>query len=105
MEDSNKKYKLIKRIGEGASGKAYLVENIIEKVITYLKEVMCVIKTIYVDIMNEDEKKDAFIEATILEKLEHPNIIKFKETFMMKKPKHSLCIVMEYADGNISLRS
>ena len=31
--DTNKKYKLIKRIGEGASGKAYLVENIIEKVI------------------------------------------------------------------------
>jgi hypothetical protein len=30
--DSNRKYKLIKRIGEGASGKAYLVENIIEKV-------------------------------------------------------------------------
>ena len=29
---SNKKYKLIKRIGEGASGKAYLVENIMEKV-------------------------------------------------------------------------
>lgn len=30
--ETNKKYKLIKRIGEGASGKAYLVENIIEKV-------------------------------------------------------------------------
>lgn len=53
--------------------------------------------------MNDDEKKDAFIEATILEKLEHPNIIKFKETFMMKKPKHSLCIVMEYADGTHQL--
>lgn len=49
--------------------------------------------------MNDEEKKEAFIEATILEKLEHPNIVKFKETFMMKKPKHSLCIVMEYADG------
>ena len=51
--------------------------------------------------MNEDEKKEAFIEATILEKLEHPNIIKFKETFTMKKPKLSLCIVMEFADGKI----
>ncbi len=49
--------------------------------------------------MNDDQIKDAFIESTILEKLEHPNIIKFKETFMMKKPKASLCIVMEYADG------
>ena len=29
---NSSKYKLIKRIGEGASGKAYLVENIKEKV-------------------------------------------------------------------------
>ena len=53
--------------------------------------------------MNEDEKKDAFIEASILEKLEHPNIIKFMETFLMKKKKHSLCIVMEYADGTYKI--
>ena len=33
MENESKnKYKLIKRIGEGASAKAYLVENIKEKV-------------------------------------------------------------------------
>lgn len=32
--DQNKKYKLIKRIGEGASGKAFLVENTAEKVIS-----------------------------------------------------------------------
>ena len=49
--------------------------------------------------MDEIKKKEALIEATILQKLDHPNIIKFKETFTMKKPKLSLCIVMEYCDG------
>ena len=50
--------------------------------------------------MNDDEIKDALLEAQIMQKLEHPNIISFKETFIMKKPKKSLCIVMDYADGN-----
>ena len=49
--------------------------------------------------MSEEEIKEALLEARILEKLEHPNIIHFKESFVMKKPKLSLCIVMDYADG------
>ena len=49
--------------------------------------------------MKDEEKKDALLESTILEKLDHPNIIRFKEIFIMKKPKLSLCIVMDYADG------
>jgi NIMA (never in mitosis gene a)-related kinase len=49
--------------------------------------------------MSEEEIKDALLEARILEKLDHPNIIHFKESFIMKKPKLSLCIVMDYADG------
>ena len=49
--------------------------------------------------MKDEERKEALSEATILERLDHPNIIRFKETFTMKKPKLSLCIVMDYADG------
>lgn len=36
-------------------------------------------------------------EAKILEVLNHPNIIHFKEVYKTKKGQ--LCIVMDYADG------
>ncbi len=53
--------------------------------------------------MDDNKKKEAVIEASILQKLDHPNIIKFRETFTMKKPRLSLCIVMEYAEGIIKV--
>jgi len=49
--------------------------------------------------MSDDEKKEAYLEAKILEKLDHPNIIKFREVYVTKKPKLVLHIVMDYADG------
>jgi serine/threonine protein kinase len=53
--------------------------------------------------MGEDEIKSAIIEAKILEKLDHPNIIKFIESFIIKAPRKSLCIVMDYADSKLFL--
>lgn len=47
--------------------------------------------------MNEEERKETLREAKILEVLNHPNIIRFKEVYKTKKGK--LCIVMDYADG------
>lgn len=47
--------------------------------------------------MSEEERRDTLIEAKILERLNHPNIIRFNEVYKTKKGK--LCIVMEYADG------
>ena len=61
---------------------------------------MCGIKTIFIDQMPEEEVKASLLEAQIMQKLDHPNIISFKDTFIMRKPKKSLCIVMDYADGN-----
>lgn len=49
--------------------------------------------------MTDQEKKETLLEAKILEKLDHPNIIKFKEVFIAKKPKYTLNIVTDYADG------
>jgi NIMA (never in mitosis gene a)-related kinase len=49
--------------------------------------------------MDEKEKNESLLEAKILEKLDHPNIIKFKEVFISKKPVNTLNIVMAYADG------
>ena len=47
--------------------------------------------------MSEQEKKDTHKEATVLEALNHPNIIRFREIYKTKKGQ--LCIVMDYADG------
>ena len=56
-----------------------------------------VIKKIDIKSMSEQEKKDTIKEAKILEVLQHPNIIRFKEVYKTKKGQ--LCIVMDYADG------
>lgn len=55
--------------------------------------------------MSEDEKRETFREAKILEVLNHPNIIRFKEVYKTKRGQ--LCIVMDYADGKtpIDLKS
>jgi NIMA (never in mitosis gene a)-related kinase 1/4/5 len=47
--------------------------------------------------MTDEEKKETLKEAKILEALNHPNIVKFKEVYKTKKGR--LCIVMEYANG------
>ena len=46
---------------------------------------MAVIKKINIKKMNEEEKKETFREAKILEVLNHPNIIRFKEVYKTKK--------------------
>lgn len=52
--------------------------------------------------MSEEEQKEALLEAKILEHLNHPNIIKFREVFMARKPVFTLNIVMDFADGIIN---
>lgn len=85
-------YQMIKLLGEGAYGKAYLVRSNTDR--RY-----CVIKIINIENMTEKEKKDTLTESRILKQLEHQNIIKLKEVFMAKKPQFTLNIVTEYADG------
>ena len=77
-------------MGEGSFGKAYLIERMSDGL-------MCVMKVIDIGRMSEAERKETLQEARIIEHLEHPNVVKFIETFKTKKGK--LCIVMDYADG------
>jgi len=77
-------------LGEGSFGKAYLIERIADSL-------MCVMKVIDMSRMSENERKETLQEAKIIEHLQHPNIVKFIETFKTKKGK--LCIVMDFADG------
>jgi NIMA (never in mitosis gene a)-related kinase len=60
-----------------------------------------VIKKINIKNMKEEEKRNTYREAKILELLNHPGIIHFREIY--KNSVGELCIVMDYADGKILL--
>ena len=46
--------------------------------------------------MKPQEREEALLEAKILEKLKHPNITSYRESFTDQR---NLYIVMEYANG------
>jgi NIMA (never in mitosis gene a)-related kinase len=85
-------YTQVKQLGEGSYGKAYLVKCSGDNS-------LAVIKTMSLDSISDEARKDAYKEAKILEKLDHQNIVKFIEVFRSNKPYPTLNIVMEYADG------
>ena len=84
-------YKYINFIGEGMYGKVYLVKG------TKTKKYFAM-KTIDVNNLKENQRKECYFESKILQKLDHPNIIKLKEVFIARKPIYTLNIVTEYAD-------
>ena len=84
-------YKLIKLLGVGSFGKAYLCKNLQDNS-------PCVIKQIILDEMDNEERQDTLNEVIILKRLDHSNIIKFKDVFTKTKPNNTLNIVTEYAD-------
>ena len=83
-------YKKVSTLGVGSFGTAYLVECQSDK--SY-----AVIKQIDIAAMSEEERRETLREAKILEVLNHPNIVRFREVYKTKKGK--LCIVMDFADG------
>ena len=87
-----KGYKVLKLLGEGSFGKAYLCQNIQDNS-------QCVIKQIILDVLDRQEKQETLNEVIILRKLDHSNIIKFIDAFTKTKPNNTLNIVQEYADG------
>ena len=72
-------YRRIKLLGEGAFGKAFLVECVSDGA-------KCVIKQMDLNNMTEEERRETFKEARILEALKHPNIIRFREVYQTKLP-------------------
>ncbi|KAL6100548.1 nek5 [Pungitius sinensis] len=84
-------YEVIRQIGEGAFGKAFLVRD---------KggggDGRRVVKQINLGKMSAREKESSKKEVTLLSKMKHPNIVAFFSSF---QERGSLFIVMEYCDG------
>ncbi|XP_035153571.2 LOW QUALITY PROTEIN: serine/threonine-protein kinase Nek5 [Callithrix jacchus] len=85
------KYDVIKAIGEGAFGKAYLAKGKSDS-----KRSLCVIKEINFEKMPIQEKEASKKEVILLAKMKHPNIVAFFNSF---QENGSLFIVMEDCDG------
>ncbi|XP_073651222.1 serine/threonine-protein kinase Nek5 isoform X9 [Tursiops truncatus] len=83
------KYDVIKAIGEGAFGKAYLAKGKSDSK-------HCVIKEINFEKMPIQEKEASEKEVILLAKMKHPNIVTFFSSF---QENNRLFIVMEYCDG------
>ncbi|XP_072433229.1 serine/threonine-protein kinase Nek5-like isoform X2 [Chiloscyllium punctatum] len=83
------KYEVIKLLGQGAFGKAFLVKAKDNNTRVVVKE----IKTAK---MHQKEREAALKEVTLMDKMKHPNIVKFLDSF---EESQSLFIVMEYCDG------
>ena len=58
-----------------------------------------VMKSINFELLDEKNKLYTINEAILLKNIDHPNIIKFKEVFEVKKPNIQLNIIMEYAEN------
>lgn len=86
------KYIKLYELGKGSFGNAILVKRASNKE-------YAVIKSMLLEGLREDEKREAFMEAKILKSLNHPNIVKFIEVFRTSKPKSYLNIVMEFAEA------
>ncbi|XP_076467843.1 uncharacterized protein LOC143298775 isoform X2 [Babylonia areolata] len=83
------RYQRVRKIGEGAFGKAVLVRH---------KQTnrQCVVKEINIVKMPPKEREDARKEVSVLAQLKHPNIVSYIESF---EEAGTLYIVMNYCSG------
>ena len=84
-------YTALNFLGSGGFGEAYLVKS--NKTLKNY-----VMKSINFELLTEENRKYTINEAFLLKKIDHPNIIKFKEVFEVKKPYNQFNIIMEYAE-------
>ena len=86
----NNRYVIETELGRGAYGVVYMVTDKYDS--SRMKKVS---KIIQLDINNNDEMENAIMEASILASLEHPNILKFYDSFLLSR---YFCIITEYCE-------
>lgn len=91
QDDYKKKYEYISILGNGGFGKVRLYRD------REAKELKFAIKTIKKDLLNAHNIKSLIEEVKILRNLDHPNIVKYFETYEDDAYIH---IVMEYIPGD-----
>jgi serine/threonine protein kinase len=74
-------------VGRGSQGAVYTVRHIAENATYVLKRM---------HIIEPDARRTGLLEAETLQRLHHPAIVGYRDTFV---DDEYLCIVMEYADG------
>ncbi|KAJ8350143.1 hypothetical protein SKAU_G00252730 [Synaphobranchus kaupii] len=83
-------YTIIRKIGEGAFGKAFLVTA------KNGSREQCVIKEVNLRKMSAKEREMSRKEAALLSRMKHPNVVMFLKSF---EERLNLYIVMDYCDG------
>ena len=89
--DYKKKYEYIQILGSGAFGKVRLYVD------RQCKSMRYAIKTLKKDFFNKHNLESLEREVDILRSLDHPNIVKYFETY---EDEHFIHIVMEYIPGD-----
>ena len=88
-ESKTNKYTIIRKIGEGSFGKVYVVS---------CNDIQYVMKQINLYGLSKKEIEKTYQEVKILQKFNHPNIIKFKQVFESGINNKNLNIITEYAE-------
>ncbi|GET91356.1 protein kinase, putative [Leishmania tarentolae] len=83
------KYQRVKVLGKGSFGSAILIKRKSDGLLFVVKEVA-------MTRMSRKEREEARHECTVLQQLQHPNIVRYVEQF---ENNNNLYIVMEYCDG------
>ena len=84
-------YEFVRVVGKGSFGKVYLVKHRRDK------KQYC-LKIIRLNNVSKKERESCRHEVQILQRMLHPNIVGFKDSFFAKNG-NQLCIVMTYCDG------
>eukprot|EP00038_Savillea_parva_P001954 m.108788 g.108788 ORF g.108788 m.108788 type:complete len:1252 (+) comp10671_c0_seq2:92-3847(+) len=82
-------YSTVRKLGEGAYGKALLVRR-------RTTQKQCVIKEVNVTKMSPRERREARQEVKVLAQMKHPNIVSYITSF---EERGKLFIAMDYCDG------
>eukprot|EP00930_Biecheleria_cincta_P071509 TRINITY_DN59001_c0_g1_i1.p1 TRINITY_DN59001_c0_g1~~TRINITY_DN59001_c0_g1_i1.p1 ORF type:complete len:683 (+),score=140.64 TRINITY_DN59001_c0_g1_i1:148-2196(+) len=82
-------YDDLKVIGRGQYGKAHLVRSGVDSL-------LYIAKTIDLQCLSTKERETALQEVALLRRLDHPNIVSYKDNFFMGD---TLVIIMQYCEG------